>query len=342
LTGPGRTAPAAAAPRGRPRPALRGPRSLYLRAVGMRVLAGIPVFFLVTFAASALVDLMPGSPAGAILGGAASQEQIDALNAQYGYNLPVWQRYFAWLGRALHGDLGTTLFSHQSVSELLVQRALITFELAFLALGLALAISIPLALFTAMRPGGKLDSILRAGTSVILSIPSFVVVVLAAFIFAVTLKWLPAGGWVAPTKSLLDNLRYAALPVLCLAIYEMAFFYRVSRGEFIATLQEDFILVARAKGLPTSYILTRHVLRPSLASLITFFGLSLGRLLGGSFIVEAFFIVPGIGWTAINSVANKDMATLQAILLLAVLVYIVIFILIDIGYAIIDPRVSVS
>ena len=338
----GGTPPVAAAPRGRTRPAMRGTRYLYLRAVGMRVLAGIPVFFLVTFAACALVDLMPGSPAGAILGGSASQEQIDALNAQYGYNLPVWQRYLAWLGRALQGDLGRTLFSQQAVSEILVNRALITFQLAFMALGLSLAVAIPLALFTAMRPGGRTDAILRATTSVILSIPSFVVVVLAAFIFAVTLKWLPAGGWVAPADNLLDNLRYAALPVMCLSIYETAFFYRVSRGEFIATLQEDFVLVARAKGLPTSYILTRHVLRPSLASLITFFGLSLGRLLGGSFIVEAFFIVPGIGWTAINSVASKDIATLQAILLLAVLVYIVVFIVIDIGYAIIDPRVSVS
>jgi peptide/nickel transport system permease protein len=342
LTGTGGTAPVAAAPRGRPRNAMHGTRYLYLRAVGMRVLAGIPVFFLVTFAASALVDLMPGSPAGIILGGAATQDQIDTLNAEYGYDLPVWQRYIAWLGRALQGDLGRTLFSQQSVSQLLIDRALITFQLAFMALALSLEIAIPLALFTAMRPGGKIDATLRAGTSVILSIPSFVVVVIGAFVFAVTLKLLPAGGWVAPTDNLLDNLRYAALPVMCLAIYETAFFYRVSRGEFIATLQEDFVLVARAKGLPTSYILTRHVLRPSLASLITFFGLSLGRLLGGSFIVEAFFIVPGIGWTAINSVANKDIATLQAILLLAVLVYIVIFIVIDIGYAIIDPRVSVS
>jgi peptide/nickel transport system permease protein len=167
-------------------------------------------------------------------------------------------------------------------------------------------------------------------------------VVLFAFLFAVTLRWLPAGGWTSPGEGLLANLYYAALPVLCLAIYETAFFYRVSRGEFIATLQEDFVLVARAKGMPTSYILLRHVLRPSLASLITFFGLSLGRLLGGSFIVESFFVVPGIGWTAVNAVANNDIATLQGILLLAVLMYIVIFILIDIGYAIIDPRVTVS
>ena len=315
---------------------------MYLRAIAARVLAGIPVFFIVTLAAVALVDLMPGSPADIILGGAASPEQVAALNERYGYDKPIVERYLLWLGNALQGDLGTTLFSQQAVSEILLERALITFQLAFMALGISLLISIPLALITAMRPGGFLDTVLRMVTSVILSIPSFVVVVLMAFIFAVTLKWLPAGGWQSPTEDLLENLHYAALPVICLAVYETAFFFRVARTEFIATLQEDFILVARAKGLPTSYILIRHALRPSLASLITFFGLSLGRLLGGSFIVESFFIVPGIGWTAINSVASHDIALLQGILLLAVLVYIVIFILVDIGYAIIDPRVSVG
>ena len=321
---------------------MRGTRATYLRAIGMRILAGVPVFFLVTFAASALVDLMPGSPAAIILGSAATQDQIDLLNAQYGYDLPLIERYLGWLGRLAQGDLGHTMFTQQAVSQVLVDRAAITFELAFLALGAALLVAIPLALATAMRPGGILDGVLRAVSSVVLSIPSFVVVVLAAFIFAVTLRAFPAGGWVAPTQDLVENLRYAALPVLCLSIYEMAFFYRLARAEFIATLQEDFILVARAKGLPTGYILLRHVLRPSLSSLLTFFGLSMGRLLGGSFIVESYFVVPGIGWTAINSVAGKDIPMLQAILLLAVLVYIVIFILIDIGYAIIDPRVSVA
>ncbi len=321
---------------------MHGMRSTYLRAIGTRILAGVPVFFLVTFAASALVDFMPGSPAAIILGSAATQDQIDLLNAQYGYNLPVYERYLDWLSRLAHGDLGHTMFTQQAVSQVLLDRAAVTFELAFLALGLALLVAIPVALYTALRPGGILDSALRAISSVVLSIPSFVVVVLFSFLFAVTLTWLPAGGWVPPTTDLLENLRYAALPVLCLSIYEMAFFYRLARGEFIATLQEDFILVARAKGLPTRYILLRHALRPSLTSLLTFFGLSMGRLLGGSFIVESYFVVPGIGWTAINSVAGKDIPMLQAILLLAVLVYIVIFILIDIGYALIDPRVSVS
>ncbi len=321
---------------------MRGVRSTYLRAISGRVLAGIPVFFIVTFAALALSDLMPGSAANAILGPAATQEQIDLLNARYGYDQPIIERYLLWLGNLVQGDLGQTLFSRQQISEVLIDRVLVTYQLAFMALGVSLLVAIPTALYTAMRPGGKLDSLLRAISSFVLSIPSFVIVIIFAFIFAVTLRWLPAGGWVRPTEDALENLRYAALPVMCLAIYETAFFYRIARGEFIATLQEDFVLVARAKGLPTRYILLRHVLRPSLIPVLTFFGLSLGRLLGGSFIVEAFFVIPGIGWTAVQSVGSQDIPMVQAILLVAVLSYIVIFILVDIGYAIIDPRVSVS
>lgn len=313
-----------------------------LRAVFSRILAGLPVFFIVTLGATALTDLMPGSPASVILGGAATQDQIDQLNARFGYDQPLLVRYWGWLTRLLRGDLGETLLSHQSVGALLLERGAVTFELAFLALFVSLAIAIPVALFTAMRPKSLIETLLRALSSVILSIPSFVIVVVMAFLFAVTLQWLPAGGWSPVSKGLAQNLRYAALPVACLALYETAFFYRVARVEFVATLQEDFILVARARGMSVPYILLRHALRPSLAPLTTYMGLAIGRLLGGSFIVESFFLVPGIGWTAINSVAGKDIAMLQGILLLAVIVYIVVFILIDLGYALIDPRVRVA
>jgi len=308
----------------------------------MRILAGVPVFFLVTFAAAALSDLMPGSAGLTILGSAATQAQIDLINHQYGFDQPVFVRYWDWFVNLLHGNLGVDLTSQQPIAGLLINRVAVTAELAFLALGLALVLAIPLALFTAMRQGGAIDGILRGVTSFVLSIPSFVTVVAFLWLFSITLHWLPAGGWVAPVDNLPENLQYAIMPVLCLSIYEWAFFYRLARSEFIATLQEDFILVARAKGLPTHYILLRHVLRPSLASLLTFMGISIGRLLGGSFIVEAFLVLPGIGWTAVTAVSTHNLPMLQAIVAFAVLVYIVLFILVDIGYALIDPRVSVS
>ncbi|CAN5343496.1 ABC transporter permease [soil metagenome] len=321
---------------------MRTVQSTYLRAIGLRLLAGVPVFLLVTFAATALSDFMPGSAAQAILGDQATPQQIATLNARYGYDRPSWERYGLWLWKLLHGDLGTTMYSQQSVAALLVNRAAVTFEIAILAMLAALSIAIPLAMFTAIRPDRFTDTLLRVVSSAMLSIPIFVTVVVLGYLFAIVLGWLPATGWVALAADPIGNLRYVALPVMCLAVHQTAYFYRVSRSEFVATLQEDFVLVARAKGLPTAYILLRHVLRPSLPQVLTVFGLSMTYLLGGSFIVESYFAVPGIGWTVLNSVTTHDFPVVQAILSLTVLVFVLIFILVDIGYALIDPRVEVK
>lgn len=314
----------------------------YLKAIGIRLLAGIPVFVLVTFAATALLDLIPGSAAQLILGEYATAEQIDALNQRYGYDRPVLERYLVWLGGAVRGDLGLTLFSRQPVGELLVQRAAVTFEIAFLAMALSLLVSLPLAMYAATRPGRLLDSLLRAVTSVMLSVPTFVMVVLLGYLFAIVLRWLPATGWVSFSDDPIGNLYYVALPVLCLSVHQTAYFYRVSRNEFVSVLQEDYIVVVRAKGLPLIHILLHHALRPALPQVLTVMGLSMTFLLGGSFIVESYFAVPGIGWTVLNAMSNHDFPVMQAILSLTVLIFVVIFILVDIGYALIDPRVKLS
>lgn len=321
---------------------MRSVRASYLRAIGMRLLAGIPVFLLVTFAATALSDFIPGSAGQAILGDSATPAQIAALNARYGYDRPSWERYAIWLWKLAQGDLGKTLYSQQSVALLILNRAAVTFQIAILAMALALSIALPLAMFTAIRPGGIADTALRMISSTMLSIPVFVTVVVLGFLFAIVLRWLPATGWVTFTADPIGNLRHVALPVMCLAVHQTAYFYRVSRSEFVATLQEDFILVARAKGLPTSYILLRHLLRPSLPQVLTVFGLSMSYLLGGSFIVESYFAVPGIGWTVLNAVTTHDLALVQAILSVIVLIFVLMFILVDLGYALIDPRVDVK
>jgi peptide/nickel transport system permease protein len=321
---------------------LRSLRASILRAVGFRLVAGIPVFLLVTFAATALSDFMPGSAAQTILGDQATPQQIAMLNAAYGYDQPAVERYAGWLWRLLHGDLGTTLYSQQSVAALLVNRAAVTFEIAVLAMLVALIIAIPLAMYTATHQGGAADNLLRVVSSTLLSIPVFVTVVVLGYLFAIVLTWLPATGWVSLFADPVGNLQHVALPVACLAVHQTAYFYRVSRGEFIATLQEDFILVARAKGLPTGYILMRHLLRPSLPQVLTVLGLSMTYLLGGSFIVESYFAVPGIGWTVLNAITTHDFPVVQAILSLTVVIFVVVFILVDLGYALIDPRVEMK
>ena len=313
------------------------------QAVGIRLAYGIPVFFIVTFAMALLVEFMPGSPGQAILGENATPEAVAALNERYGYNLPPLERYGNWLLGVFQLDLGTTLFTREPVVDVLGRRLIVTLEVAGLALAMALIVSLPLALVTAFRQGGWLDRILNVVSSAMLSIPSFVSVVVVSLVFTVWLKAFPATGWVPIADGgLLENLRFAFLPALALALYETAFFYRIVRSDLVTTLREDFVLVARAKGIPKwRTIAPRHVLRPSLTSLVTLLGLAIGRLLGGAVIVEFFFSIPGIGGESIAAVGIKDMNMLQGIVALGVVVYVLIFILVDLAYAWIDPRVSV-
>ena len=321
---------------------MRNGMLLYGKAIGTRLLAGIPVFFIVTFAATALTHLAPGSPAQLILGDNATAEQIATLNSAYGYDLPIWQQYIQWLGGIIHGDFGKTLFSGQPVSSLLLSRAAVTFEIALLAQAVAAIVGVPLALYTASHLNRFLDTVLRSISSVLLSVPTFVIVVLASFLFSIVLRWLPATGWVSLTEDPLANLWYVCLPVLSLSLHQTAYIYRVARNEFVATLQEDFVQVTRVRGLPLAYILARHVLRPSLPQIVTVMGMSMTYLLAGSFVVESYFAVPGIGWTVLSAVKSHDLPVVQAILSLTVVIFVLIFIMVDMAYAIIDPRVDVA
>jgi peptide/nickel transport system permease protein len=315
--------------------------SPYAKAIGSRLVAGVLVFLIVTFSATALSSLAPGSAAQLILGDYATPAQINQLNAAYGYNLPVWERYLQWLGGLVRGDLGQTLFSQQPIVQVVFDRAAVTFEIAFLAMLVSL-IGIPVAMYSASHPGKLVDRLLRSLSSVVLAVPTFVLVVLLSYLFALVLRWLPATGWVTFSQDPLGNLWYVTLPVLCLSLHQTAYLYRVARNEFVATLQEDFISVARAKGLPLAYILFRHALRPAMPQILTVMGLSLTYMLAGSFIVESYFAVPGIGWTVLTAVKSHDIPLVQAILSLTVVIFVLVFILVDIGYALVDPRVKVS
>lgn len=312
-----------------------------IRAIASRLAYGIPVLFIVTLGAAALMDLMPGSPGQAILGDSATAEQVAALNASLGYDRPFWVRYSEWALSALGGDFGVTQFTREPVLDVVVRRLAVTGQLALSALVIALLVAVPLAMAAALRAGGLLDRALGFIASALLSLPTFVIVVVMSLVFVVGLSAFPATGWVSPTEDLFGNLRFAFLPVLTLAINEAAFFFRVVRSEFSTVLREDFVMVARAKGLPRRMIMGRHALRPALSPLVTVMGLSLGRMLGGAVIVEFFFSIPGLGGEAVAAVAVKDMPMIQAILAFCVLAYVVIFILVDLAYAWIDPRVSV-
>lgn len=313
-----------------------------LRQIGIRLTRVIPVALIITLLATAAVDLMPGSPALAMLGNDATPQQVTALEHQMGLDQPFVVRYLGWLGGALHGDLGTSLRLDLPVSQVLWQRIPVTAEVGILAMLIALVLAVPLAMRSASSVGGSFDRITSGASAGVLAMPSFAAAVLLILVFAIELRWFPVSGWVPLTVDPLENLRHAFLPALVLGLAEAAVFYRLLRNDVIATLRETFVLAARARGMEKVYILFRHALRPSLFSLITVMGLSLGRLLGGAMVVEVLFSLPGLGALMLQSVPSRDIPVIQGIVLVMALIYVIANIVVDLTYAAIDPRIRTA
>jgi peptide/nickel transport system permease protein len=276
-----------------------------------RVLPAIPVILLVPLATTVLTDLLPGDPAIAILGDQARPEDILAVNKQLGLDRPVLVRYFDWLGHAITGNLGNSIGSHVPVWTLITQRIPVTFQLSMMAMILAFGVALPLAIYTASYPG-PIDRILSGTSAGLMSVPSFVMAVILSFLATKT-HFLPPLNWVPLSQDIVENLRHAILPTVVLALVEIPVFHRLLRADLLVTLRENFILNARARGLPSSYILLRHALRPSFFSILTVAGISFGRLLGGTIIIETIFSLPGLGALATQSIHGKDIPTIEGI-----------------------------
>ncbi|KAA1425424.1 ABC transporter permease [Mumia zhuanghuii] len=297
------------------------------------------LLFLVTVAVFLLLDLIPGSPVDAILPPEATPEQRAAAAEQYGLNDPMWQRYLDWLGGILQGDFGRSFQTGLSVSDQILERAPVSIELAVLAMIVALAVSIPVGVWSAYRPGSVVDRVSTFMISATLATPAFVLGILLVYVFAVKLGWLPVLGWVPFSEDPAEHIKRLILPVLTLAAGECVLFTRLLKGDMMATLQQDHVLSARARGLPTRSILTRHSLRQSSFSLVTVSGVVIGRLIGGTVLVEAIFSLPGMGTMVITAIQSRDYIVVQAVVLLSAIVYLSMNTLVDLSYPLLDPRV---
>lgn len=310
-----------------------------LNVIARKLMHVLPVLLIVSVVTMFLVELTPGEPAYSILGENATPEQVDIVNEQLGRNDPLLERWWNWVSDAATGDFGTSYRTRQPVTEAIMQRLPVTLEIGVSALLLALLISVPLGVYTAYRADRRADRLVNVVTSVLISSPTFLTGVLLSYLLAVRYQIFPVTGWTPLTKSVSDNLRSAFLPVLALTASEIAVFSRLVRADMIATLQNNFILTASAKGLPNRYILTRHALRPSSFSLLTLSGLSLGRLIGGSVVIEAVFALPGVGSLLVQSILAKDLMMVQGMVFVVAIVYIVVNTGVDFLYAALDPRV---
>ncbi|MGW4424796.1 ABC transporter permease [Streptosporangium sp. NPDC004631] len=299
----------------------------------------IIVLLFVSFCTFMLIHISSGSPAAAILGPSATPEAINQINRELGLDKPLLDQYLNWMGNALQGDFGNALVAPYGTVASRIQTALpVTIQLAAIALLIAFLIAVPTAVYAGYRPGGKVDRILNATSIGSLAVPAFVLALVLALLLTLQVHLFPRTGWVAFSTDPLRSIRSSFLPALTLAMPMIAYFSRVLRAEILQTLQEDFVLFARLRGLPIRTILFRYVLRPSCVSLVTISGVTLGSLLGGTVIVESIFALPGMGHLLLNSVVNSDYPLVQGGVLLTAVAYVVINALVDLSYSLIDPR----
>jgi peptide/nickel transport system permease protein len=311
----------------------------------MYLLRRIPSLLATLFAVSLLTflltSLLPGDPALQILGAeAATPEAIAAVRSDLGLDDPLPVRYLHWIGDALTGDFGRSYRTNESVSSAIAERLPVTAEIGILAIVIALAIAIPVGMLSAYRAGTRTDKIISSTSFGLLAVPNFMVAILLILIFAVWLGVLPATGWVNFTDNPVQNLRSALLPALSLAIAEMAVYTRLLRTDMIATLQQDFVTMARVKGVSDRRILFRHALRPSSFSLMTVAGVQVGAIIGGSVVIETLFAVPGVGRLLLEAVLVRDLLMVQGVALVISVSYVVVNFTVDILYTYLDPRIS--
>jgi peptide/nickel transport system permease protein len=317
-----------------------------VRAVLERLAKLLVVVLIVSFLTFILIKLIPGSPVNTILGSQASNEEArTALEAKLGLDKPFFEQYFSYIhGVVVERDLGSSYSQELPTTTYLSQRLPATLQLMVMAQLISLLISVPLALFSAYRANSRTDKAITASAFGLISLPGFALAVFLVYLFSIQLGWFPAVGYdrITGPEGLGANLKSVALPVAVLTAGLTAVYTRLLRSDLIATLQEDFVLMARSKGLPTWHILLRHALRPSSFSLLTVFGINFGTLIGGSVIVETFFVIPGIGELAVRSILQREYLVVQGTVLVIATAFVVINFITDLLYTVLDPRVRRS
>jgi peptide/nickel transport system permease protein len=313
------------------------------RTVLDRLAKLLAVVLIVSFLTFMLTKLLPGSPVNTILGSEASNPVARAaLEERLGLNKPFFEQYFGYLHNVvIDHDLGKSYSQDIPTTTSLSQRLPASIQLMLMAQVISLLISIPLALFSAYRANSRADKAITAGAFGLISLPGFALAVFLVYFFSIQLGWFPAVGYdrITGPGGISENLKSVALPVAVLCAGLTAVYTRLLRSDLIATLQEDFVLMARSKGLPTWHILLRHALRPSSFSLLTVFGINFGTLIGGSVIVETFFGIPGVGELAVRSILQREYLVVQGVVLMIATAFVLVNFITDLLYSVLDPRV---
>jgi peptide/nickel transport system permease protein len=304
-----------------------------------RLLATVPVMAVVAVVVFSLLHLSPGDPAHVLAGETATPEEVDRIREALGLERPFLTRFAEWSGGVLSGDLGQSIFFGRSVTELIAQRAGPTTSLSLLALAIALLLAVPLGVLAAWRAGRAPDRIAMGLAVIGFSLPVFVLAYLLIFFFSARLGWLPVQGYRPLSDGLWPHLRHLILPALTLGIVYAALIARITRSSMLEVLNQDYMRTARAKGLGLPAQLLRHALKNAAVPIVTVVGIGFGMLISGVVVTETVFNIPGIGRLTVDAILRRDYPVIQGVVLVFSAVYVLINLIVDLSYALFDPRI---
>jgi peptide/nickel transport system permease protein len=302
----------------------------------------IPVFLGGSIVLFALLYILPGDPAVVVLGDSAPPAALAVVRHQLGLDLPWYARYFSWLAHMLQGDFGVSLIYHQPVADLLHQRLPITLELGLWSILIALLIAIPAGIYSGLRPNSLLTRVVDLFNATAIAIPVFWLALLMQIVFALHFGWLPAVGYVHWDEDPVMHLESLLLPSVTLAVGTVPVLARFLAAGIREAVSQDYVLTARAKGLPPLTVVMKHVLRNAVLPTITVLGITLGRLAGGAVLTEAVFNIPGMGSLLWSALLQRDYLTIQAITVIVLAAFLFINLATDVVYAVVDPRLRTS
>nr|WP_276513570.1 ABC transporter permease [Winslowiella toletana] len=304
-----------------------------------RVLAAIPVMLVVALFVFLLLRLSPGDPAAIIAGDMATPDQLAAIRESLGLNQPLYQQFFVWISQLLQGDFSTSLMAQTPVLTMIGQRLEPTLSLALVAIGFTILISVPLGVLAAWKHGSWIDNLVMSSSVLGFSVPVFVIGYLLSTLFAIELKWLPVQGFSSISNGVWPFAQRIILPALTLSSVYIALVARMTRASVLEVLGEDYIRTARAKGLSEIHVLFRHALRNSMIPILTVIGTGFALMISGVVVTESVFNIPGLGRLIVDAVLARDYPVIQGMILLTSGVYVIINLLIDLSYALSDPRI---
>jgi peptide/nickel transport system permease protein len=304
-----------------------------------RILSTLPVMGIVALFVFSLLYIAPGDPAAVIAGDQASPADVERIRQGLGLDRPFLVQFGTWLWNILHGDLGTSIFTNLPVAAMIAQRIEPTFSLMAITLVLTILVAVPLGVVAAWKAGSWVDRTIMAFAVFAFSLPVFVVGYVLAYVFALQFEWLPVQGYTPFKSGVWPWLRNLILPALALGSVYIALIARITRASMLEVLQQDYVRTARAKGLGQRNILFVHALKNAAVPIVTVIGIGIALLIGGAVVTESVFAIPGLGRLTIDAILRRDYPVIQGIVLLFSFLYVLVNLMVDVTYTLVDPRI---